>query len=344
MLLKTDGVWGQVLPDIILLKNYESTRRFLLENMEIQSIDHWGKAFQQVNIEACTIAAKKTQAGEKRTIKIGIHHPDDTASREIGQSVFSELPGNKFNLFLTDSLWDILKKLSILPKFNELFEVHEGIHSGNVREKLFIDKKINTKCRKLIFGRNEVQRYNLKWDGKWVHYTKDNFGKKDYAGLGKSEYFECSKLIIRRTGDYVLACIDEEGYYFSNNVFVCIPRNESVDLKVFLGILNSRLMTWYYQTVQPRVGKMFAEIKINLINSFPIPFIGTPTPQKKNYQRLSSLTDQMLLAQVNRQEAFSDTDKKLAEQRIAILDRQIDELVYELYGLTDEEIGIVEGT
>ena len=101
-------------------------------------------------------------------------------------------------------------------------------------------------------------------------------------------------------------------------------------------------MTWYYQTVQPRVGKMFAEIKINLINSFPIPFIGTPTSQKKNCQRLSSLTDQMLLAQVKRQEALSDSDKKLAEQRITILDRQIDELVYELYGLTDEEIRIVE--
>ena len=58
-----------------------------------------------------------------------------------------------------------------------------------------------------------------------------------------------------------------------------------------------------------------------------------------------NLAEQMLEAQ---KEAHSDkniteTDKKLAKQRIDILDKQIDTLVYELYGLTEEEIKIVEG-
>jgi len=40
---------------------------------------------------------------------------------------------------------------------------------------------------------------------------------------------------------------------------------------------------------------------------------------------------------------MSDSDQKLAQQRVSILDRQIDSLVYELYDLTEEEVGVVEG-
>ena len=64
--------------------------------------------------------------------------------------------------------------------------------------------------------------------------------------------------------------------------------------------------------------------------------------------RLSSfaslqLTDQMLETHSRFQQALSDEDKKLLEQRAAIVDRQIDKAVYKLYGLTEEDVKIVEG-
>lgn len=59
-----------------------------------------------------------------------------------------------------------------------------------------------------------------------------------------------------------------------------------------------------------------------------------------------SLVDQMLEAQKDAlsEKIVTETDKKFIQQRISILDEQIDSLVYELYGLTDEEIKIVEGS
>ena len=139
----------------------------------------------------------------------------------------------------------------------DFFEPHEGIHSGNIRNKLFIDKKINNNCRKLIFGRNEISRYRLFWNGKRVNYDKNIINKAngEYAGLGKPEYFEKPKIVVRRTGDYILGALDEDGYYFSNNVFVCIPKQDLIlSMKYVLGILNSKLATWFYRTVQPRKG------------------------------------------------------------------------------------------
>ena len=63
----------------------------------------------------------------------------------------------------------------------------------------------------------------------------------------------------------------------------------------------------------------------------------------KDQAPLITLADQMLETQGRLQQALSDEDKKLLEQRAAIIDRQIDNAVYKLYGLTEDEVKIVEG-
>jgi len=51
----------------------------------------------------------------------------------------------------------------------------------------------------------------------------------------------------------------------------------------------------------------------------------------------------MLLAQKRLREVEFEDDKKVIEKQIEIIDKKIDEMVYELYGLTKEEIEVVEG-
>ena len=51
----------------------------------------------------------------------------------------------------------------------------------------------------------------------------------------------------------------------------------------------------------------------------------------------------MLELQQKYHEARMERDKELYEQQIKIVDAQIDRLVYDLYGLTEEEIRVVEG-
>jgi hypothetical protein len=51
----------------------------------------------------------------------------------------------------------------------------------------------------------------------------------------------------------------------------------------------------------------------------------------------------MLELQKKHHEARMERDKELFERQIRIVDAQIDRLVYELYGLTEEEIRVVEG-
>jgi hypothetical protein len=77
-----------------------------------------------------------------------------------------------------------------------------------------------------------------------------------------------------------------------------------------------------------------------------IPFPNIALRNKKDkqiYDKLVSLVDQMREAQKRFHSARMDIDKELYEQQIRIVDAQIDRLVYDLYGLTEEEIKVVEG-
>ena len=89
----------------------------------------------------------------------------------------------------------------------------------------------------------------------------------------------------------------------------------------------------------------FPKIKKIELHSLPIRIINfTNKSEKAQHDRMVSLVEQMLSAQkeAHSDDSITETDKKLINQRIKIIDKQIDSLVYEMYGLTNEEIKIVE--
>jgi hypothetical protein len=346
-LIRMKGLFGYILPDIILLKNYDTTRKLILDSLRINIIDHWGMAFKNVNLDTCSIIGEILFIKDDNIIQINIHKNDNTVSNnKINQKVFYKLQGFKFNLYYSDEIDNIFKKLKNVYKFEELFDTHEGIHSGNIRDKLFLDKKINARCKKLIFGRDEVQRYYLKWNGKWVNYDKNIINKKndEYAGLGKEEYFEKDKIVVRRTGDYVLAALDFDKYYFSNNVFVCIPIiNNNLDLYYILGLLNSNFMTWYYRTVQPRKGKLFSELKINQIKTFPIPKIDFENANSVAlYSKIIYSVKNIIDLKHKLENITTDKDINFYNNLLTSLLNDVNRSVNQLFNFTNEEIFEIE--
>ncbi|KAF5422562.1 MAG: hypothetical protein C5S41_09245 [Candidatus Methanomarinus sp.] len=68
----------------------------------------------------------------------------------------------------------------------------------------------------------------------------------------------------------------------------------------------------------------------------------TNSIEKNQHDKLVSLVDNMFEPQKKYRDARINQDKELYERQIKIVDAQIDGLVYDLYGLTEEEIRIVE--
>ena len=64
--------------------------------------------------------------------------------------------------------------------------------------------------------------------------------------------------------------------------------------------------------------------------------------EKARHDKLVSLVERMLELKKKYHETRMEQDKELCERQIKMVDAQIDRLVYDLYGLTEEEVKVVE--
>jgi hypothetical protein len=180
------------------------------------------------------------------------------------------------NLSLDGAAAALLERLERqCPRLGDWLETHEGIHSGNMRRRLFVQGGAADPClRPMIFGRDEIRPFRLRWAGRRVVYDRDAIRRDrgDYANLGRRHWFTSPKILVRRTGDRIVAALDREGFFASNNLFVALAKPGCpVPLEYLEGYLNSSLATWCFRALQPRAGRLFAELKLSQLNMLPVP-------------------------------------------------------------------------
>jgi hypothetical protein len=117
------------------------------------------------------------------------------------------------------------------------------------------------------------------------------------------------------------------------------------DSKYLLGILNSNLWTFLFSKSSSEIRGGFYRWKHQYMSPLPIRTIDHTDPADvASHDRMVSLVDQMLSLHKQLKEARTPHEQTSLQRQIEATDGQIDALVYELYGLTEEEIRIVEGT
>ncbi len=113
---------------------------------------------------------------------------------------------------------------------------------------------------------------------------------------------------------------DDKGYYINQKAFI-IPDAS----KYLLGILNSTVVLWLFDKLLAKLQNGYYEPSSIFIKDFPIPVANEPQP-------IESLVNKVLAIR----------DKK-PNADVSELEHQIDHMVYDLYGLTEEERRVVEG-
>ncbi|MGH9509775.1 MAG: TaqI-like C-terminal specificity domain-containing protein, partial [Terriglobales bacterium] len=268
-------------------------------------------------------------------VHVVVRDDDAFVEHDLSQESFRTNPRHAFNLNLTEELSATLETLGDKPTLGEFFEIHEGIHSGNIREELFVDSKVDESCRELIFGRDEIRPYVLQWKGKFVRLSAvpEKRSRQRYANVGRKEWYEQDKILVRRTGDYVLAAVDRTRRYASNNFFLLIPKSETTPpLDAVAAVLNSKFMTWFFRTIEPRKGRMFAEVKIKHLRTFPLP---CPAGRRAEYKELSELGK-------HRAKLAQESLKNKSPESIIPLRRQMDYLDGEIEKVVLKALNVVE--
>jgi hypothetical protein len=112
-----------------------------------------------------------------------------------------------------------------------------------------------------------------------------------------------------------------------------------------LGVLNSSLLTYLHRLVAPPKGNNYFEVKTRIVGRLPIRRIDfSKSSDKRAHDQTVKLVDQMLILNKSLPGARTPQEKTSLERQIASTDKQIDALVYELYGLTSDEMEVVEGS
>jgi type I restriction-modification system DNA methylase subunit len=194
--------------------------------------------------------------------------------------------------------------------------------------------------RLLLRGENIV-RYDIHPSGEYVNYGVW------LAAPRSPELFVGPKVLMRRTDDKLRACIDIAEAVCVNSCHV-IKLNEPSSISSYqflLGLINSRLLQYIFELQNPQmIGKVFAEIKVIYVERLPIrPINFNDTADKARHDAIVKLVETMLATKERLAAVRTDAEATRLESLCDALDRQIDQAVYELYGLTEEDIEIVEG-
>ncbi len=128
--------------------------------------------------------------------------------------------------------------------------------------------------------------------------------------------------------------------YVSQTFYILKPKD--VNLKYLLGLLNSRVIYFWLDKKGKKQGDQLQVDKQPLLK-IPIRTINFDDPADvARHDKMVALVERMLGLHKKLAAATIPADKELYQRQIEATDRQIDALVYELYGLPEEEIGAVE--
>lgn len=169
----------------------------------------------------------------------------------------------------------------------------------------------------------------------WRNLSKYSYTKPEsYVFYGKhlachvdEKFFNQPRILVREiTNPWIIACFVEEELVNDPQIISII--SNWGNLFFLWSILNSKLATFYHFNASPKATKWaFPKILVTDLKNFPIKNI---SPERE--EPFIKLANQILT--IKKHDAKADTSH---------LEKQIDSLVYELYGLTEEEIKVVEG-
>jgi predicted type IV restriction endonuclease len=178
--------------------------------------------------------------------------------------------------------------------------------------------------------------------GKFKDNQWHRFGRNQNIGIQNRV-----KLCIPRLVNHLYAAYDAKGRHYLDNVDVggVVWRSMYQDqgFTYLLGILNSKLLRWYFPFVSAPFRGGWLSANRQFLSQLPIrPIDFADAVDRERHNRMVALVEQMLA--LHRQLAATRTthEQENLKRQIDAIDRRIDRLVYDLYYLTEEEIQIIE--
>ncbi|MCQ2303936.1 MAG: BREX-1 system adenine-specific DNA-methyltransferase PglX [Bacteroidales bacterium] len=308
------------------LDSFESIRKYILQRTSVQQIvDFSEDVFPSATVKTSIFLFSSKVINNNHINVAEIANTAVLANvtfKQVPQIAYSKSYKSVFDLSFDVDSFNLKRKIEKNSiKLGNRFKLSFGLKTGDDQKFISFSKE-HPLSRKLLRGA-DINRYTYSFKGEYVIYDPDAMcNHKKTARPGNKERFEQPKVLIRDTGGGLMGTYDDEFFYVKDVIIISDQRkNESV-LKALIALLNSRVMKYYYESTFPTLHVQRDELSVLPLNNTLI---------DKPSHRIIQLIDRILSAK----KANPQADTKALED-------EIDLLVYHLYGLTYDEVLIID--
>ncbi|NUV00053.1 hypothetical protein XO12_08105 [Marinitoga sp. 1154] len=290
--LLENGLMGMITPQTFMfISSYEKLRKFIIKNMHIESLVHFGLGgvFEDALVDTAMFIFRKNNANEEKGIYINLNDaPYEKKKNELNkitekiyknekikrvfkenQKEFKKIPRIPFVYWINDEI----KKIFEYDKLIKFADVRQGIATGDNKRFLRYHWQV---------PKNEIS-FNHKIDGKkWVPYVKGGPYNKWFGNLWWVIAFDEENYnILKKMGNH----LPNKQYYFKPGItysmttskgptFRLLPENFLFDCKgssifiknddlkyALLGFLNSKLAFYLYKFIAGSVDLEVGDLK-----------------------------------------------------------------------------------
>lgn len=272
--------------------------------------------------------------------------PDDVGSQVPIKSIRQD-EYNRFSIIFSKESASIFQKIHSSPtQLGDWFKISRGVqpysrkkHAEEQIKKRFLHADFQESQDYLpeLQG-NELSRY-------FIYPERTSYLKysDEIASIRPMKMFEGKRIALRRllTRKFRLqASLATETMITTDNVLNLVPQAKNVPVEFTLGILNSRFISWTYVNTSMIAQKDdFPQVFIRALAS-----IRLPAYNANQCDNMTQLVTTILDLHKQLHAAKLPQAQTILKRQIEATDRQVDRLVYALYGLTEEEIEIIEKT
>ena len=341
-LLKEKGIMSYIIPNTFLFNTFaKHFREMLVEKWNVLEILDCTKfpIFESAVVRNAINLFQKDSEGSK---KVGYRNTANVTSfsdllereREF-MTVESLLTMNQnwgLAYFLPTSIRNVVNLISssplavkdVFPEISQgliAYDKYKGQSEEIIKSRAYHSFVYKDGLKKWLWG-EDVTRYNLTWNGKeYIDYCNG------IANPRNPSFFVGKRMLVREiTNPSIFAALIEIEAYNDPSIII-VKESKDYPIEILVGIMNSKLATFFHFNHSPKATKgAFPKILVQDIKEFPLPKVNSD--ERKILMRL--VDD---VTTIKKGKSIADT---------SALENQIDFLVYHLYGLTYDEVLIVD--
>lgn len=341
-LLKEKGIMSYIIPNTFLFNTFaKHFREMLVEKWNVLEILDCTKfpIFESAVVRNAINLFQKDSEGSKQ---VGYRNTANVTSfsdllereREF-MTVESLLTMNQnwgLAYFLPTSIRNVVNLISssplavkdVFPEISQgliAYDKYKGQSEEIIKSRAYHSFVYKDGLKKWLWG-EDVTRYNLTWNGQeYIDYCKG------IANPRNPSFFVGKRMLVREiTNPSIFAALIEIEAYNDPSIII-VKESRDYPIEILVGIMNSKLATFFHFNHSPKATKgAFPKILVQDIKEFPLPKVNSD--ERKILMRL--VDD---VTTIKKGKSIADT---------SALENQIDFLVYHLYGLTYDEVLIVD--